>query len=176
MSQQSIAESQDRMTEVMIKHMCRGHYNIVKVLKSIGEPTPEKLLSFILQNERDNEKKLMDLKEKLEDADERLEEAQERLEEAVDEAVEEKDELIEELEEENKKLKEKTIIYSILDDTYKEMSINKKQWIDCNWKSIITGFAETLESQVPEDEEEETEEMKELLKENEDLKKKILAQ
>jgi cell shape-determining protein MreC len=57
-----------------------------------------------------------------------------------------------ELQEENKKLKEKTIIYNILDVSYKQMSPNQKEWIDCNWKSIITGFAETLESQVPEEE------------------------
>jgi FtsZ-binding cell division protein ZapB len=56
------------------------------------------------------------------------------------------------LKEENKKLKEKTIIYNILDVSYKQMSPNQKEWIDCNWKSIITGFAETLESQVPEEE------------------------
>ena len=54
--------------------------------------------------------------------------------------------------EEINKLKEEITIYSILDDTYKGMSPNKKQWIDSNWKSIITGFAETLESQVPDDE------------------------
>ncbi len=53
------------------------------------------------------------------------------------------------LEEENKKLKEKTMIYNILDNSYNGMCQNHKEWIDNNWKSIITGFAENLESMVP---------------------------
>ncbi len=59
-------------------------------------------------------------------------------------------EKIKKLKEENKRLKDKTIIYHILDESYKGMSKNQKAWIDSNWKSIIIGFAETLESMVPE--------------------------
>ena len=59
-------------------------------------------------------------------------------------------EKIKKLKEDNKRLKDKTIIYHILDESYKGMSKNQKAWIDSNWKSIIIGFAETLESMVPE--------------------------
>ena len=61
--------------------------------------------------------------------------------------------------EENEKLQEqlqqKTMIYSILDETYKGMSKSKQEWIDVNWKSIINGFADNLEEMVPKEDEEE---------------------
>ncbi len=125
MSQESIANSQDRMTEVMIKHMCMGYgnYNIVNVLRSIGQPTPEKLLELILQNERENEKTIEDLKEQVHDFDERLNEA-------VEEAVEEKDGVIEEMEEGNKKLKEELSATNTALEILKEENKKLKEQVE----------------------------------------------
>jgi vacuolar-type H+-ATPase subunit H len=68
---------------------------------------------------------------------------------------------IKELREENQELREKlerkTIIYSILDETYRDMSKSQKEWIDVNWKSIINGFADNLEEMVPDEESDEDE-------------------
>jgi hypothetical protein len=72
--------------------------------------------------------------------------------ESLKKSNKQKTKMIHKLREQVKTLEQRTMIYSILDDTYKSMPKSKKEWIDVNWKSIINGFADNLEDMVPDEE------------------------
>lgn len=77
--------------------------------------------------------------------------------ESLTKSNKQKTKLIHKFREQVKTLEQRTMIYSILDETYKSMPKSKKEWIDVNWKSIINGFADNLEQMVPDEEDDDEE-------------------
>jgi DNA repair exonuclease SbcCD ATPase subunit len=78
--------------------------------------------------------------------------------ESLKKSNKQKTKLIHKFREQVKTLEQRTMIYSILDETYKSMPKSKKEWIDVNWKSIINGFADNLEEMVPDEEDDDEDE------------------
>jgi len=97
---------EDRLAEMMIKHMSEHGYKMLNVLRTIGAPTAEGLLGVILKQEKLAEEQMKGLEDTVDSLREELEDAEQDKQDAIDDAVQEKEDQIDELEEKVKKLEE----------------------------------------------------------------------
>jgi len=108
-SKNSTTTVEDRLAEMMIKHMSQHGYKMLNVLRTIGAPTAEGLLGVILKQETLAEETIKQLEENIDSLREELDDGVEDHHDEIQEYEEQAEELekkVKKLEEENKELKE----------------------------------------------------------------------